>query len=228
MGYILIADDDTSIADLISDSLEDEGYTTKVVNNGDSALNLVKTEQGRIDMILLDIMMPGTDGLEVCRRIRQQISCPILFVSARDSQMHRIVGLEIGADDYITKPFSVLELVARVNAHMRREKRHKAANEAETITIGKLTVSSDAFRATLSGESLELSTREFQILLYLARNANRVLSREQILEGVWGNTYGDLNSVTMHIKNLRNKLGPNNEYIVTVWGVGYKLVNPEV
>lgn len=228
MGYILIADDDSNIAELIADSLEDEGYCTRVVYDGDEVLKYVENDSGQIELILLDIMMPGTDGHEVCRKIRQLVTCPIIFVSAKDTPMNRIIGLEIGADDYITKPFSVVELVARVNAHIRREKRYKKSDKLETISIGKLTISPDSFCAYLEGEKLDLSTREFQILFLLAKNKNRVLSREQIFEGVWGSTYGDLNSVTVHIKNLRTKLGVQNEYIVTVWGVGYKLINPEV
>lgn len=224
---ILIADDDAMIAALISDALEDAGYRTRVVHDGDAVLALVRKEPDEIELILLDIMMPGTDGLEVCRRIRQTVHCPILFVSARDTQVNRIVGLEIGADDYITKPFSVAELVARVNAHIRREKRTREGGRTEAITIGRLKLLPDAFTATMDGAKLDLSTREFQVLLYLARNRTRVLSREQILEGVQGNAYSDLNAVTVHVRNIRTKLGANAGYIQTVWGVGYKLVNPE-
>ncbi|MDN5353080.1 MAG: two-component system, OmpR family, lantibiotic biosynthesis response regulator NisR/SpaR [Clostridiales bacterium] len=228
MGYILIADDDSTIANLISDSLEDEGYETKTVGSGTEVIDLVRTESDQIELILLDIMMPGVDGLEVCRQIRQAVACPLVFISAKASSMNRIVGLEVGADDYITKPFSIMEVVARVNAHIRREKRNTTVSKSALINMGQMVISPEKYLVTLEGIKIDLSTREFQILLLLAQNRNRVLSREEILNGVWGNTYADLNLVTVHIKNLRVKLGSHGEMIKTVWGVGYKLIAPEV
>lgn len=227
MGLILIADDDISIANLLSESLQDAGYQTETAPDGLVVLERIARAAERYDLILLDIMMPGMDGLEVCRRIRQRVTCPILFVSARDTQLQQIVGLEIGADDYIVKPFSVAEVVARVNAHIRRENRRSTMEASGSLHLGGLVVTPESYTATLFGERLDLSTREFQILHLLARNRNRVLSREQILDGMQGNLNSDLNVVTVHIRNLRGKFGIHADFIKTVWGVGYKLVDPE-
>lgn len=223
MGYILIADDDLAIAELIADSLGDEGYTTHIVTDGASALSTIKNNKDNIDLVLLDIMLPGKNGLEICQEIRDLIKVPIVFVSAKSSDTQRILGLDIGADDYITKPFVVAELVARVNAHIRREKR-KVQKDSPVIVVGPLTVDKSLETVTLNGDRIDLSTREFQLLCYLAENAGKVLTREEIYENVWGTTFGDLNSVTIHIKNIRAKLNPNNELIRTIWGSGYKLI----
>ncbi|WP_070000257.1 response regulator transcription factor [Cellulosilyticum sp. I15G10I2] len=223
MGYILIADDDIAIAELIADSLTDEGYATRIVTDGESALWTIKKESEQIDLILLDIMMPHKDGLEICMEVRAITPCPIVFVSAKSSDRNRILGLDIGADDYITKPFIVAELVARVNAHVRREKR-KLKHDESLITLGDIVIDKQNGIVKRNGLLVDLSTREFQVFSYLVDNMGKVLSREQIFENVWGNTFGDLNSVTIHIKNIRGKLDPDNQLIRTVWGVGYRLV----
>lgn len=222
MGYILIADDDIAIAELIADSLADEGYATQIVTNGKEALETIKTDAKQIDLILLDIMMPHKDGLQICMEVRSIASCPIVFVSAKSSNQNKILGLDIGADDYITKPFIVAELVARVNAHMRREKRNLQQDQT-IIILGDLIIDKENETVKQNGQAIDLSTREFQVFAYLVDNIGKVLSREQIFENVWGDHFGDLNSVTIHIKNIRRKLDPDNKLIRTVWGIGYRL-----
>ncbi|MDF2613016.1 MAG: DNA-binding response regulator [Clostridia bacterium] len=226
MGYILIADDDIAIAELIADSLTDEGYATRIVTDGTSALEAIKNETEKIDLILLDIMLPHKDGLQICMEVRARVECPIVFVSAKSSDQNRILGLDIGADDYITKPFVVAELVARVNAHVRREKRKQKQDEG-IIILGDIVLDKENGIVKQKGEMIDLSTREFQVFSYLVDNMGKVLTREQIFENVWGNTFGDLNSVTIHIKNIRGKLDPDNKLIRTVWGIGYRLVKGE-
>lgn len=222
---ILVVDDDCEIVNLIAESLEDEGYEVEKAHNGDDALK--KLVDMDISLMILDIMMPETDGLEVCRKVRNDVTLPIIVLSAKDREIDKVVGLELGADDYMTKPFSVAELVARVNAHIRREKRNSFIRE-KTVKIynfGNLVINKDTFEVFLNSKRIELSTKEFQILAYLADNKNRVLSREQIYDAIWGNSeFGDVNTVTVHIKNLRSKLDNNNELIKTIWGIGYKLI----
>jgi DNA-binding response OmpR family regulator len=221
VAHILIADDDSNISSLIADSLQDEGYTTMIVSDGDAALSAAQSID--FDLILLDIMMPGKDGLEVCRKIRDKISCPILFVTAKGRTLDTVLGLEIGADDYITKPFVVEELVAKVKAHLRREQRHNAIS-SNVISIGDLQIYPDRFEVSKAGESIQLTTREFQLLVYLAEHSGKVLTREQLFDAIWGMDYSDIGTVTVTIKNLRDKLDPDNRLIKTVWGVGYKLL----
>ncbi len=221
---ILVADDDREIVRLIGDSLEDEGYEVIPAYNGNEVLE--QLEQAAVSLIILDVMMPEIDGLEVCRKIRDQIAVPIILLSAKGREIDKVVGLEVGADDYLTKPFSINELVARVKAHLRRERRSDKAVKSETGRLGfdDITIHKDNYEVYKNGNKISLSTKEFQILLYLIENKNLVLSREQIYDAIWGvgSDYCDLNTVTVHIKNLRNKIDPENDYIKTVWGVGYK------
>lgn len=224
MEKILIADDDREIAALISDALSDEGLETLVVYDGESALEAV-ARNSEFSLVMLDIMMPGTDGLEVCRKIRETVSCPIVFVTAKNRLLDTMLGLEMGGDDYIAKPFVVDELVARVRAHLRREKRNTRTH-ARVLRVNGLEIHKDSYEAYLDGTQLDLSTREFQLLCYLCENEGRVLSREQIFSAVWGPDYGDIGTVAVNIKNLRDKFDRANRYIKTVWGVGYKLVKP--
>ncbi len=220
---ILVADDDPEIVRLIGDSLEDEGY--EVLSAYDGKQVLEHLDRSDVSLIILDVMMPEMDGLEVCRRVRNEILIPIILLSAKSREIDKVVGLEVGADDYLTKPFSVNELVARVKAHLRREKRNNKAIKDETVLgFDDITIHKDKYEVFKNGRKLNLSTKEFQILLYLIENKNLVLSREQIYDAIWGvgSDYCDLNTVTVHIKNLRNKIGPDNDYIKTVWGVGYK------
>jgi DNA-binding response OmpR family regulator len=228
MSKILIADDEVNIAALIADSLSDEGFETVVVHDGPAVLSELSKDTD-FNLIILDIMMPGIDGLEICRRIRDTVKCPIIFVTAKSRTLDTLLGLELGADDYITKPFVVEELTAKVKAHIRRDKR-MAETEAlsDTLTIGELTIKKDSFEVYINDKRIDLSTREFQLLAYLAENIGRVLTREQIFDAVWGMAYSDIGSVTVTIKNLRDKIDPDNRYIKTIWGVGYKMVKAEV
>ncbi|THF73986.1 response regulator transcription factor [Cohnella fermenti] len=228
---ILVVDDDRDIVRLIADGLKYEQFEVRCACTGPEALEEMRS--GAVDFVVLDIMMPGMDGLEVCRLIREQYSTPLLFLSARDREMDKIIGLEIGADDYMTKPFSVHELTSRVKAHFRRterlhrewESRQEEAHGPGPLlrAKGALELNEATYEARLQGGKLDLSTKEFQILLYLFDHPNQVLTREQIYASVWGDEYGDMNTVTVHIKNIRKKLGAFSECIRTVWGVGYKL-----
>ncbi len=219
MSKVLIADDELAIAELISDALGDEGIDSVICGNGDDAVKLI--DDGKdFSLILLDIMMPGADGLEVCRRIRDKISCPIIFLTAKNRTVDTLVGLNMGADDYITKPFIVDELIARIKAHLRREER-KNVPEDEGTVIGDLCIYLDRYTVLKNGRAVSLSSREFQLLAYLAKNRDKVLSKEQIYESVWGTKFGDIGTVAVNIKNLRTKLDPDELYIKTVWGVGY-------
>lgn len=219
---ILVADDDREIVQLIGDSLEDEGYQILPAYDGKQVLEHLKNET--VSLLILDIMMPEMDGLEVCRKVRNQIGVPIILLSAKGREIDKVVGLEVGADDYLTKPFSVNELVARVKAHLRREQRSNKTVKDSSFSFDDITIHKDSYEVFKNGCKINLSTKEFQILLYLIENKNLVLSREQIYDAIWGvgSDYCDLNTVTVHIKNLRNKIDPQNDYIKTVWGVGYK------
>ena len=224
MSKILVVDDDKEIASLIGDSLYDEGYEVLLAYDGEKALSIInKTDD--LSMVILDIMMPKIDGLSVCKTIREKINCPILFVSAKSRTLDTLLGLEIGADDYIKKPFIVEELVARVKAHIRREQR-KQITKNNVINIGDIEVHKDSYEVYVNKKLIELSTREFQLFLYLCENVGKVLSREQIFDAVWGMEYGDIGTVAVNIKSLRDKIDKENKYIKTIWGVGYKFIKP--
>lgn len=227
MEKILIVDDDKEIALLISDALTDEGYECLLAFNGEHTFNLLKNNTD-ISLILLDIMMPDIDGLEICRTIRNSVSCPILFITAKNRTYDTMLGFEMGADDYITKPFVVEELVARVKAHLRREKR-SLQKKNSAMTIGNIRIDPESYEVTVKGEAVELSMREFQLLHYLFENAGKVVSKEQIFSTIWGTDFADIGTVAVNIKNLRDKIDKENRYIKTVWGVGYKFIkNPEI
>lgn len=222
---ILVVDDDRDIVKLITKSLRFEQFEVIPAYSGKEALSILR--ENHIDFVVLDIMMPEMDGLEVCRNIRNVYNIPILFLSARDRDIDKIIGLEIGADDYMTKPFSIQELTSRIKAHFRKvERLHKEWNELspgnEVNTSSPLLLNEKTFEAFLDNNKLDLSTKEFQILSFLKNHPNNVLTREQIYENVWGDEYGDLNTVTVHIKNIRKKLGSQYDYIKTIWGIGYK------
>lgn len=222
MEKILIVDDDREIALLISDTLADEGFECLLAFNGERAFTLIK-DNPDISLILLDIMMPDISGLEICREIRNTVSCPILFVTAKNRTYDAMLGFEMGADDYISKPFVVEELVARVKAHLRREKR-SLEKKSSAMIIGNIRLDPESYEVTVRGIPVELSTREFQLLHYLFENAGRVVSKEQIFSAVWGSDFADIGTVAVNIKNLRDKIDKENRYIKTVWGVGYKFV----
>jgi len=223
---ILVVDDDKDIVKLITKSLRFEQFEVIPAYSGKEALGLLK--ENHIDFVVLDIMMPEMDGLETCRNIRSTYNIPILFLSARDRDIDKIIGLEIGADDYMTKPFSIQELTSRIKAHLRKVDRlYKEWNElspTNDITTSPLVLNENAFEAYLYNQKLDLSVKEFQILSLLKSHSNNVLSREQIYENVWGDEYGEINTVTVHIKNIRKKLGNQSDFIKTIWGIGYKYV----
>lgn len=222
---ILIVDDDREIAELISESLVDEGYETKIAGDGKIAFDELSINKN-YDLIILDIMMPNMNGLELCQKIRTNIDCPIIFLTAKSRTLDTMLGLEIGADDYIKKPFVVEELISRVKAHLRREKRVKSPKD-EKISIGDIVIFTDRYEVLKYGKTIPLTTREFQLLLYLVRNAGKVLSKSQIFDAVWGENYGDIGTVSVNIKNIRTKIDPDQHYIKTVWGIGYKFVQTE-
>ncbi len=221
---ILIIDDDISIARLISDSLEDEGFKTEIKNDGKSAYDYIIANSENIALITLDIMMPELSGMDLCKFIRKRVSCPIIFVSAKGKTVDAVQGFEVGADDYISKPFVVEEFVARVKAHLRREERCRPKNENEIIRVGDIEINIASYEVSKKGVKIPLSTREFQLLQFFMENAGKVLTREEIFSHVWGSEFGDIGTVAVNIKSIRDKIDPDNEYIKTVWGVGYKFV----
>ena len=222
-GNILLVDDDVSILLLVSDVLEENGMNVVTARSGEEAVRLMEGQ--RFDLILLDIMMKGLSGLDVCRKIRSRVSCPILFLSAKDSVKDIVAGLDLGADDYLTKPFVLEELVARIQAHLRRQMRSDPRRaSAGPIQIGGIRMEPEEMRVTRNGVEVPLSTREFELLAYLMQNAGQTLSRERIFHDVWRTEYGDVGTVAINIKNLRAKLDPDWRYIKTVWGSGYRFV----
>jgi len=219
---ILLVDDDASIRLLVSDVLEDKGMAVTAARSGEEALGFVEAQD--FDLILLDIMMGGLDGMEVCRRIRDKVSCPILFLSAKDSAADVVKGLDLGADDYLTKPFELEVLAARVQAHLRRQSRSAPDRPSRgPIQIGQIRLDPEGMVVTKGGAPVSLSTRELELLTYLMTHAGQTLPRERIFRDVWGD-YGDVSTVAIHIKNLRTKLDPEWRYIKTVWGSGYRFV----
>ena len=219
MSKILVVDDELDIALLIKDVLEDEGFSTTAIDSSKKALELVQKEI--FDLILLDVMMPEMSGTTLCTKIREITSSPILFVTAKTSTLDKLLGFEVGADDYITKPFIIEELVARVKAHIRRNNRVEVSN---IIKIGEIEINLDSYEVYKNNSLIDLSTREFELLAYLMKNAGIVLSKEKIFNSVWGENYGEIGTVAVHIKSLRNKLDPDEKYIKTIWGLGYKFI----
>ena len=222
---ILIVDDEARIVKLVRDYLERAGFEVLAAHDGEAALTLARVEQP--DLIVLDLMLPGVDGLDVCRRLRQESGVPIIMLTARVEEADRIVGLELGADDYVTKPFSPGELVARVRATLRRVQGQMGP--ATVIRAGDLELDTAALTATVAGEPVDLTPTEFQLLATLARQPGRIFSREQLLEAVHGIAFdGYDRSVDSHVKNLRRKIEPDPRqprYIHTVYGVGYRFVD---
>lgn len=217
---ILIVDDEKMMTDLLSNHLRDCGYDTFVANNSSEAAALL---QKLPDLIILDINMPGTNGLELCKNIRNHTTCPILFATARITEQDKINGFQYGGDDYITKPFSLNELTARVAAHLRRDERGK--NKPNILTSNELLVNLSERTVFYNGTEIPFSKREFELIEFLITNANQVFDRERIYERVWGyEAEGDSGVVKEHIRKIRSKLHTitGNDYIETVWGVGYK------
>ncbi|AXY24660.1 DNA-binding response regulator [Suicoccus acidiformans] len=232
MKKILVVDDEKPISDIITFNLENEGYEVVKAFDGEEALEVF--EKSNPDLVILDVMLPKKDGLEVCREIRKDSAVPIIMLTAKDSEIDKVLGLELGADDYVTKPFSNRELIARVKANLRRNAIQQTDTEEEEssdIVIGDLIVHQDAYIASKRGEEIELTHREFELLLYLARHIGQVMNREHLLEVVWGYDYfGDVRTVDVTVRRLREKIEdepshPN--YIITRRGVGYFLKNPD-
>ncbi len=220
-GTIVVIEDDPNISDLVDVYLRREGF--RVVQAPDGPRGLLAVERERPRLVVLDIGLPGTvDGFEVCRRIRTDNAVPVLMLTARDTELDRILGLELGADDYVTKPFSPRELAARVKAILRRAAGPPPDPQA-VISVGRVEVDVGRREARVDGAAVALATREFDLLRYLADNAGLALSRRQLLDGVWGpGWYGDERTVDVHVRQLRKKLGDALP-LTTVWGVGYRL-----
>ena len=217
----MVVEDEASIASFVSLYLKNAGFTVKAVANGTDALAQVEAEQPAL--IVLDLMLPDMDGIEVCRRIRQRRDVPILMLTAREEDIDKIIGLEVGADDYMTKPFNPRELVARVKSILRRTAAPQRAAESAQIRHGDLLVDAGRREAHVGEEEIQLAPKEFDLLWELLDHRGLVLTRDQLLERVWGYTFaGDTRTVDVHVRQLRRKLGDASP-IVTVWGVGYKV-----
>lgn len=220
---ILIVDDEQHIIDLAQLYIEQEGYQVDSATDGLQALDKILADEPAL--IVLDLMLPGIDGLEICRRVRNQSDVPIIMLTARNDDIDKIVGLELGADDYLTKPFNPRELVARIKAILRRSTTKPNA-EAKAVEIGNLKISPQHRSVTIDGRSIDLRMKEFDLLMTLAENPNIVFSRDKLLNVVWGYDFaGETRTVDVHVAHLRHKLDGMSPTIDTVWGVGYKLVN---
>jgi DNA-binding response OmpR family regulator len=224
---VLIVDDEKEIRELIRDYLNVEGFKVELASDGKEAVE--KFETNSFDIVILDIMLPKIDGMEILKIIRSKSNIPVMMLSAKKSDVDKVLGLGLGADDYITKPFSPKELVARIKAQLRRYKEFSNSQFNKNILEFKdLKIDLAGYNVYLEDEKIQMSAKEFEILKYLALNPERVYSREQIFNQIWGfNEYGDINTVTVHIRKIREKIEENSsnpEYIETVWGVGYKFV----
>ena len=225
MSRILVVEDEPSFSDALAFMLRKEGFEVSVAADGNTAVETF--EQEGADLVLLDIMLPGMPGTEVCRVIRSTSQVPIIMVTAKDSEIDKVVGLELGADDYVTKPFSSRELVARIRAVMRRRGPEERSNAEPTLVVGNIRMDVDRHVVTVDGEVVKLPLKEFELLALLMRNAGRVLTRGQLIDRVWGSDYvGDTKTLDVHVKRLRSKIeaDPGNPArLLTVRGLGYKL-----
>ncbi len=219
---ILIVDDDTNICDLLKLYIEKDGFSTVIANDGLSAVKL--NEEEKPDLILLDIMLPGLDGWQVCREIRKSSDVPIILVTAKGEVFDKVLGLELGADDYVTKPFDTKEIVARIKAVLRRSAKDNAYQTKE-VNYDKLSINLTNYELIVDGKVIDTPPKELELIYHLASNSNRVFTRDQLLDEVWGfDYYGDSRTVDVHVKRLREKLeGVSDKWeLKTVWGVGYK------
>jgi len=218
---VLVVEDESSIASFVALYLKNAGYKVRSVGTGEAALEQVGAE--RPDLIVLDLMLPDIDGIEVCRRIRKSSEVPILMLTARDEDVDKIIGLEVGADDYLTKPFNPRELVARVKSILRRSVPERREVETKEIKHGDLSIDAGRREVRVGDKEIQLAPKEFDLLWELLDHRGLVLTRDQLLERVWGYTFaGDTRTVDVHVRQLRRKLGDASP-IVTVWGVGYKV-----
>lgn len=228
---ILVVDDEKPIADILEFNLKKEGFKVFCAYDGEEALEMV--DEVKPDIMLLDIMLPKKDGMDVCREVRKTHDFPIIMLTAKDSEIDKVLGLELGADDYVTKPFGTRELIARVKANLRRQMKTEVEeiSKEDDLTVGSLTIQPDAYTVLKKGETIELTHREFELLHYLARHMGQVLNREHLLQTVWGYDYfGDVRTVDVTIRRLREKIEDNPSHptvIVTRRGVGYYLRDPE-
>ena len=226
MSKILIIEDEVAIADLEKDYLELSGFDVVIENAGDTGLNRALNEN--FDLVVLDLMLPGMDGFEVCKKIREEKNIPILMVSAKKDDIDKIRGLGLGADDYMTKPFSPSELVARVKAHMARYERLVSSNQKtnDIVEIRGIKIDKTARRVYIDGEEKAFTTKEFDLLTFLAENPNHVYTKEELFREIWDmDSIGDIEIVNVHIKKIREKIEfdtANPQYIETIWGVGYR------
>ena len=226
MSKILIVEDEEAIADLEKDYLELSDFEVTIENNGDTGLETALA--GNYDLVILDLMLPGMDGFEVCKKIREEKNIPIIMVSAKKDDIDKIRGLGLGADDYMTKPFSPSELVARVKAHMARYDRLVGSNQKvnDIIEIRGLKIDKTARRVYVDGEERVFTTKEFDLLTFLAENPNHVYSKEELFREIWDmDSIGDIATVTVHIKKIREKIEfetAKPQYIETIWGIGYR------
>ena len=226
MSKILIVEDEISIAELEKDYLELSGFEVEIENDGTTGLKRALEED--FDLYILDLMLPGTDGFEICRKIRENKNIPIIMVSAKKDDIDKIRGLGLGADDYITKPFSPSEMVARVKAHLSRYERLIGSGMPvnDIIEIRGLKIDKTARRVYINGEEKNFTTKEFDLLAFLAQNPNHVFTKEELFSRIWDmESIGDIATVTVHIKKIREKIEMNTakpQYIETIWGVGYR------
>ncbi|MBV7392079.1 response regulator transcription factor [Enterococcus sp. ALS3] len=229
MTKILIIEDDEAIATIEQDFLEINGFETEIVTDGHQGLK--KALSNEYDLLLLDVMLPGMDGIKIMKRIRDKVMVPILLVTAKGDELDKLRGLGLGADDYISKPFSPSELVARVKSNLAQAERLKAKGEKSTnkiLQFGEIEISPDTMKVTVAGEVAQLKHKEFELLLFLMENPEHVFSKEAIYERIWGmDAFGDIRTVAVHINRLREKIEKNPsepQHIQTVWGAGYRFM----
>ena len=227
MTAILLVEDEAAYRDTLAFNLRRDGYDVVAVGDGREAVEVF--ERAQPDIVLLDLMLPGLSGTEVCRQIRQKSTVPVIMLTAKDSEIDKVVGLEIGADDYVTKPYSYRELVARMRAVLRRGAGDEGDGAEAAITVGRVTMNTDRHEVKIDGEAVAMPLREFELLELFRRNANRVLTRGQIIDRIWGPNYvGDTKTLDVHVKRVRSKIevDPSSpQMLKTVRGLGYKLVS---
>lgn len=227
-GKILIVDDDKNICELLRLYIEKEGFEAAIANDGETALDLFESFQP--DLTLLDIMLPGLDGWQVCREIRKKSTKPIIMLTAKGEVFDKVLGLELGADDYVVKPFETKEVIARINAVLRRSIKAEADDQNKIVTYDKLSINLTNYELKVDGTQVDTPPKEMELIYHLAANPNRVFTRDQLLDEVWGfDYYGDSRTVDVHVKRLREKLeGVSEKWALkTVWGVGYKFETKE-
>ncbi|MFS1510967.1 response regulator YycF [Chengkuizengella sp. SCS-71B] len=230
-GKILVVDDEQPIADILKFNLEKEGYQVVCAFDGNTAVKMAYEEKP--DLVLLDLMLPEKDGMDVCREIRMKLNTPIIMLTAKDTELDKVLGLEMGADDYVTKPFSTREILARVKAHLRRQSKSvdQNNNQNQGLKINNLFIDTEMYVVYKHNTALDLTHREFELIHYLAKSKGKVMTREHLLQAVWGYEYlGEVRTVDVTIRRLREKIedDPSKpEYIITRRGLGYIMLNPQ-